>query len=225
MDENSLKISPDVSSVVSEIRPVIDAARNNVARQVNTELLSTYWNIGRIICEYEQTLPKRADYGKQTLRVLSKELTKELGKGFSRSNLQNMRLFYLAYPICQTVSGKLSWSHYCELLSVSDKDKRSFYEKESINSGWSVRELKRQIATSLYERLLLSEGKTNKETVLTLAQKGVELTSPGTSSKTRMFSNSSAYPKTSLSWKATSREHLCSRLRSSSWSSDAALCL
>ena len=179
MDENSLNISPDVSSVISEIRSVIDNARNNVARQVNTELLNTYWNIGRIICEYEQTLPKRADYGKQTLRVLSKELTKELGKGFSRSNLQNMRLFYLAYPICQTVSGKLSWSHYCELLSVFDKDKRSFYEKESINSGWSVRELKRQIATSLYERLLLSEGKTNKETVLTLAQKGVELTSPG----------------------------------------------
>ena len=179
MDENSLNISPDVSSVISEIRSVIDNARNNVARQVNTELLNTYWNIGRIICEYEQTLPKRADYGKQTLRVLSKELTKELGKGFSRSNLQNMRLFYLAYPICQTVSGKLSWSHYCELLSVFDKDKRSFYEKESINSGWSVRELKRQIATSLYERLLLSEGKTNKETVLTLAQKGVELTSHG----------------------------------------------
>ena len=89
-----------------------------------------------------------------------------------------MRQFYLAYPICQTVSSKLSWSHYCELLSISDPAKRSFYEKESINSGWSVRELKRQISTSLYERLLLSEGKTNKETVLVLAQKGVELTSP-----------------------------------------------
>jgi predicted nuclease of restriction endonuclease-like (RecB) superfamily len=178
MDEKSLKINIDVSSIVSEIMSVILTARDNVARQVNTELLSTYWNIGRIICEYEQTIPSRADYGKQTLRVLSKELTKELGKGFSRSNLQNMRQFYLSYSICQTVSGKLSWSHYCELLSISDPDKRSFYEKESINSKWSVRELKRQIATSLYERLLLSDGKTNKKTILTLAQKGIEPTLP-----------------------------------------------
>ena len=116
MDNNNLKINPGLSLVISEIRSVIDQARNNVSRQVNTELLSTYWNIGRIICEYEQTLPSRADYGKQTLLFLSKELTKELGKGFSRSNLQNMRQFYLTYPICQTVSGKLSWSHYCELL-------------------------------------------------------------------------------------------------------------
>ena len=75
-----------------------------------------------------------------------------------------MRAFYLAYPIFQTVSGKLSWSHYCELLTISDPDKRSFYEKETINSGWSIRELKRQISTSLYERLLLSEGKTTKLT-------------------------------------------------------------
>ena len=179
MDENSLKINPDVSSVVSEIRSVMDAARNNVARQVNNELLSAYWNIGRIICEYEQTLPERADYGKNTLQLLSKELTKELGKGFSRANLYNMRLFYLTYKNFQSLTGKLTWTHYCELLSVSDPNKRSFYEKETVNSGWSVRELKRQIATSLYERLLLSEGKTNKEMVLSLAQKGVELTSPG----------------------------------------------
>ncbi len=177
-NENSLKSNADVSSVIREIKSVMDSARNNVANQVNTELLNAYWNIGRIICEYEQTLPERADYGKQTLRVLSKELTKEFGKGFSRSNLQNMRQLYLAYPICQTVSGKLTWSHYCELLSISDPDKRSFYEKETVNSGWSVRELKRQIETSLYERLLLSKGNANKETVLALAQKGVELTSP-----------------------------------------------
>lgn len=90
-----------------------------------------------------------------------------------------MRLFYQTYKKFQSVTGKLTWTHYCELLSISDPDKRSFYEKESINSGWSVRELKRQIATSLYERLLLSEGKTNKETVLALAKKGIELTSPG----------------------------------------------
>lgn len=84
-----------------------------------------------------------------------------------------MRLFYMRYQKFQTVSGKLSWSHYCELLTISDSDKRSFYEKETINSGWSIRELKRQISTSLYERLLLSEGKTNKKTVLALAEKEI----------------------------------------------------
>jgi predicted nuclease of restriction endonuclease-like (RecB) superfamily len=76
------------------------------------------------------------------------------------------------------VSGKLSWSHYCELLSISDENKRSFYEKETVNSRWSVRELKRQISTSLYERLLLSDGKTNKKTVLSLAQHGIKMSNP-----------------------------------------------
>lgn len=89
-----------------------------------------------------------------------------------------MRLFYLSYQKIQTLSGKLSWSHYCELLTIPDEHKRSFYEKEAVNSGWSIREMKRQIATSLYERLLLSEGKTNKETVLSLAQHGIEMSSP-----------------------------------------------
>lgn len=166
------------NSMVLEIRELLENARKNVAQQVNTQLLTTYWNIGRIIVEYEQQNQIRADYGKQTLRELSKELTREFGKGFSRSNLQNMRAFYLAYEKCQTVSGKLSWSHYCELLSITDENKRSFYEKESINSGWSVRELKRQIDISLYERLLLSSGDANKEKVLSLAQKGIEINQP-----------------------------------------------
>ena len=149
-----------------------------MATQVNSELLNTYWNIGRIICEHEQSDPERADYGKQTIKELSKALTKEFGKGFSRSNLQNMRQFYLTYQKCQTLSGKLSWSHYCELLSISDPDKRSFYEKEAANSNWSVRELKRQIASSLFERLLLSKGDVNKEKVLALAAKGNEIAQP-----------------------------------------------
>lgn len=166
------------NSMVLEIRELLENARKNVAQQVNTQLLTTYWNIGRIIVEYEQQNQIRADYGKQTLRELSKELTREFGKGFSRSNLQNMRAFYLAYEKCQTVSGKLSWSHYCELLSITDENKRSFYEKESINSGWSVRELKRQIDSSLYERLLLSSGDANKEKVLSLAQRGIEINQP-----------------------------------------------
>ena len=167
-----------ISTIVQEIRSVLDNARSNVARQVNSELLNTYWNIGRIICEYEQSEPGRADYGKQTLKELSKVLTQEFGKGFSRSNLQNMRAFYLTYEKCQTLSGKLSWSHYCELLSISDSDKRSFYEKEAVNANWSVRELKRQIESSLFERLLLSRGDANKEQVLALALKGNEIAEP-----------------------------------------------
>ena len=166
------------NSMMNEIREILQSARQRVAIQVNTELLSTYWNIGKIIVEHEQENQERADYGKQTLKQLSKELTKEFGKGFSVSNLQFMRRFYQCYQIQQTVSVKLSWSHYCELLTISDADKRSFYEKETVNSGWSVRELKRQISTSLYERLLLSEGKANKETVLSLAEKGIEMATP-----------------------------------------------
>ena len=94
---------PTMSLVVQEVRSILDNAREKVARQVNNELLLTYWNIGRIICEYEQTIPDRADYGKQTLKALSIELTKEFGKGFSRSNLQNMRQFYLAYEMPDSV--------------------------------------------------------------------------------------------------------------------------
>lgn len=171
------KLTPN-NPMILEIRELLESARKNVVQQVNAQLLTTYWNIGRIIVEYEQQNQIRAEYGKQTLKELSRELTREFGKGFSRSNLQNMRAFYLAYEKCQTVSGKLSWSHYCELLSISDASKRSFYEKESINSGWSVRELKRQIDSSLYERLLLSNGDANKEKVLSLAQKGIEINQP-----------------------------------------------
>lgn len=168
----------NTNALRDEIRELVINARQHVAVQVNTELLSTYWNIGKVIVEYEQESKERADYGKQMLKLLSRDLTKEFGKGFSVSNLQFMRRFYQKYQIQQTLSAKLSWSHYCELLTVSDPDKRSFYEKEAINSGWSVREMKRQISTSLYERLLLSAGKTNKETVLALAEKGIEIAEP-----------------------------------------------
>lgn len=178
MDENSLYAKNEMNLVIQEVKTILDNARNNVAHQVNSELLNTYWNIGRIICEYEQSEPSRADYGKQTLKELSRALTREFGRGFSRSNLQNMRLFYLTYEKCQTLSGKLSWSHYCELLSISDSDKRSFYEKEAVNANWSVRELKRQIESSLFERLLLSRGDVNKDQVLALALKGNEIVEP-----------------------------------------------
>ena len=178
MTDHILPLNQDLNLVVHEIGDLLTAARNNVARQVNNELLSTYWNIGRIIAEYEQTVPERADYGKQTLKELSKALTNEFGKGFSVSNIQFMRRFYQTYQIQQTASVKLSWSHYCELLTISDPEKRSFYEKVAVNSNWSVRELKRQIDSSLFERLLLSRGDANKEQVLALAEKGIEIAEP-----------------------------------------------
>lgn len=164
--------------MINEIKDILEAARKNATRKVNDELIIAYWKIGEIIVRYEQNDSLRAAYGEQTLKQLSKELTKELGKGFSRSNLQNMRAFYLYYEKCQSVTGKLSWTHYCELLSITDKEKRQFYENEAQNSNWSVREMKRQIETSLYERLLLSKGQINKEEVYKLATKGIELLTP-----------------------------------------------
>jgi predicted nuclease of restriction endonuclease-like (RecB) superfamily len=168
----------DYNTIVSQIKELLVAARSAIAHEINNTHVKTYWEIGRIIVEYEQKGNIKAEYGKKLLPEISKRLTRELGPGFSRSNLQSMRNFYLEYPICQTLSGKLSWSHYCELLIVSDKDKRAFYEQECINSAWSVRELKRQIETSLFERLLLSEGKTNRETVLALSRQGIAMSKP-----------------------------------------------
>ena len=164
--------------MIAQIREIMNNARQNVAAQVNNEQLIAYWNIGRVIVEHEQDNDKRAEYGKATLKQISRQLTKEFGRGFSVSNLQFMRRFYQTYQIQQTLSAKLSWSHYCELMIISDPDRRSFYEKECERSGWSVREMKRQIATSLFERLLLSDGKANKEKVYELATKGQELTTP-----------------------------------------------
>lgn len=168
----------ELSSVVKQVKSILHEARSNVSNQVNAELLKAYWNIGRVVCEYEQSAPERADYGKQTIRKLAKELTREFGKGFSVSNIQFMRRFYKTYSIQQTASVKLGWSHYCELLTITDSDKRSFYEKEAINANWSVRELKRQIDSSLFERLILSRGESNKEQVLALAMKGNDVAKP-----------------------------------------------
>ena len=164
--------------ILNEIREILHDSRQKVAKEVNRQLLTTYWKLGEIIVRYEQNGDIRAEYGNQTLKKLSKELTTEFGKGFSVSNIQFMRRFYQEYSIQQSVTVKLSWTHYCELLTISDRDKRNFYEQEAINSKWSVRELKRQINTSLFERLLLSKGEVNKMEVLNLATKGIDIQTP-----------------------------------------------
>jgi predicted nuclease of restriction endonuclease-like (RecB) superfamily len=168
----------ELQLIVEQIKNIIQEARSNILKEVNSAMLMTYWEVGRVIVEQEQDGAIKAQYGKKLLPELSKRLTTELGRGYSRSNLQNMRALYREYPICQTLSGKLSWSHYIELLAVSDKDARAFYEQECINARWSVNELNRQIGTSLFERLLLSDGKSNKETVLSLAHQGNVMAQP-----------------------------------------------
>ena len=171
-------ITVNENSLIESIKEIIITSRKNIVRSVNTEMLSAYWNIGKLIVEDEQKNQERAQYGEQTLKTISKRLTAELGSGFSLTNLKAMRKFFLIYRKGQTLSDQLSWSHYCELLTISDNNKRSFYEKECVASKWSVRELKRQLDSSLYERLLLSRGKENKEEVKRLAEKGQEIEKP-----------------------------------------------
>ena len=163
------------NTLVESIKQIIENARKVVSQKVNQELINTYWLIGKEIVETEQKNSIDNQTSRQIILNLSKQLTEELGKGFSRSNLFNMRKFYLEYPSVQSVSGHLTWTHICELLIIDDNDKRNFYEKESVNSAWSIRELKRQIDSSLYERLLLSSGKKSKEKVFELALKGQEI--------------------------------------------------
>lgn len=134
--------------LVSLISGVWDKAREKAALSVNTELLDASWETGRYIVEYEQHGKIKAEYGKQLLTNLSKDLTRLRGKGYSRSNLFNMRLFYVRFPKIQTVSGQLTWSHYLELLKCDDPLEMQFYMKECVKEGWKVRELRRQINSS-----------------------------------------------------------------------------
>ena len=155
--------------LVSLISDVWEQAKGKAAVTINTELLEANWQTGRYIVEYEQHGNVKAEYGKQLLTNLSKDLTRLRGKGYSRSNLFNMRQFYLRFPKIQTVSGQLTWSHYTELLKCDDPMEMQFYLNASIKEGWKVRELKRQIKSSLFQRLALS---TDKEGVLALASEG-----------------------------------------------------
>lgn len=134
------------SQLTESISQLLLAARQKIVAQVNDTLMQTYFQTDRMIVEDEQNHNDRAEYGKQTIKKLSRALTERFGKGFSRASLQNMRLLFLKYEKSQSLIGKLTWTHHCELLSISDDNKRSFYEKECINAHWSVRELKMQMA-------------------------------------------------------------------------------
>lgn len=166
------------NKIVKEITELVNQTKTNVVQEINKSIVFVYWNIGRIIASNESEFNNRLEYGQEVLKGLSRELTKHLGKGYSISNLKYMRVFYKAYPTLEELNDKLSWSHYLELMIIQDRDKRNFYEKECINENWSVRELRRQLDTSLFERLLLSDGKVNKEKVLELSKEGQTISKP-----------------------------------------------
>ncbi|PKL69882.1 MAG: DUF1016 domain-containing protein [Methanomicrobiales archaeon HGW-Methanomicrobiales-1] len=190
--------------LVQEIRDLVQSARRAAAQNVNTLQVVTNFEIGRRIVEFEQQGNRRAEYGERIVRELSQRLTAELGRGFSKSNLEYMRRFYLEYyeavpPIAQTVSGQLpaktttetpirqtlsaqftptftlSWSHYIVLMTIENRDERRFYEIESRQNQWSLSELKRQFNSGIYERLALSR---DKKGVKALADKGQIIGNP-----------------------------------------------
>jgi len=144
-------------------------ARQRAFKAINDELTLSNWETGKYIVEFEQKGNIKAEYGKKLLDKLSKDLTARHGTGFSRSNIIYMRLFYIKYPKGVTASHLLSWSHYYELLKIKNDIERKFYEKQTIIENWSIRELRRQKKTGLFQRIALSK---NKKEILELAQKG-----------------------------------------------------
>lgn len=179
----------EYADLIGDLTELLEEARRAAARSVNAFMTATYWEIGRRIVEYEQRGEKRAEYGATLLKRLSSDLTSRFGRGFSERNLEQMRLFYLGWPISQTLSAKsqstsllqtqpeksqmlspsreaalsgrfsLPWSHYVRLLSVETPETRAFYEAGALRGGWSVRQLDRQISTLFYERTALSRDK------------------------------------------------------------------
>jgi predicted nuclease of restriction endonuclease-like (RecB) superfamily len=177
-EQNQTSLFPEddgaYSGLVIGIVELLDSARKSAARSVNSIMTATYWEIGRRIVQTEQSGKAKAEYGTAVVEKLSEDLTSQFGRGFRRSNLFQMRAFYLAYAqvlqpassadaasIIQTLSGQfpLPWSHYVKLISIKDPQARAFYEAEALKHGWSVRQMGRQISTQFYERTLISRNK------------------------------------------------------------------
>lgn len=148
------------NDLIQNIRNLLIASRNQVVQTVNSVMVQTYWNIGKMIVEDEQNGETRAEYGKKQLQSISKTLTDEFGKGFDTTNLRKMRQFYLVFPNQDSVSLKLTWTHYRTLIRVENQSAREWYIQEAITNNWSVRALERQILKLYYERLLSSNDKT-----------------------------------------------------------------
>jgi hypothetical protein len=145
--------------LVEKIGDHYESAKRKLAAAINCQMLFTYWEIGKNIIEFEQGGKEKAEYGTSLLERLAKDLSLRHGRGFSRSNLNYMRQLYNKYPICETLSHKLTWSHYCELLKIDDDLVRSFYEKQAIMDDWGIRELRRQKKSGLFHRLAVGKDK------------------------------------------------------------------
>jgi len=155
MNENQ---NIQMDKTYGKIRTSVITAQNKVYAAVNFAMVEAYWEIGEQIhlaCGGND----RAGYGRRLLEYISAHLTAEFGRGFSIRNLRNMRQFYQSYPIRQTLSAELSWSHYQALMRVANEERRTFYSTEAVKSAWSVRQLERQINSLFYERLLASQNK------------------------------------------------------------------
>lgn len=161
--------SASYENLVSDIVGLLEKSRSTAVRQINEIMIDTYWHVGKYIVEFEQEGREKAIYGSGLLKKLSADLKSRLGKGFSHSNINAMRNFYLQNPILQTVSAKLGWSLILELQKISDPLERQFYLRQCLIENWSVRELKRQRETMLFHRLAISK---DKDQILTMASEG-----------------------------------------------------
>ncbi len=166
-----LNLTP-YEDIYSEIKETLLLSRNQAYSAVNFAMVQAYWQIGRIIVEYEQNGNARADYGKAVLQELSSRLTKDFGKGFSVRTLQQMKKFYVMFPNTNALRSQLTWTHYRLLLSVENEQARQWYMDEAIASAWSSRQLERQISTLYYERLLASRDQ------VPVRAEAAELTAP-----------------------------------------------
>lgn len=171
------KIKHSPENLYNKVAELLKLAQNTVVQTVNKTMVQTYFEIGKMIVEEEQKGKERAEYGQQLIEELSIRLLNEFGKGFSSTNIKQMRSFYLTYSKGQTVSDEfnLSWSHYLKLMRIDDENERRFYEIETLKNNWSLRELQRQYDSALYTRLALSR---DKKKIIELSEKGLIIEKP-----------------------------------------------
>jgi len=169
--------TPEYKTLLGKISDTYSQGQIRAHQAASKFLIETYWQIGQYIVEYEQGGSLKAEYGKALLKNLSRDLSLRHGKGFSLSNLYLMRQFFILFPKFQTsgISHALTWSHYCELLNISDDLERQFYEVQCVKEKWSVRELKRQKESALFLRLAHSK---DKNAILKLAAEGQAVENP-----------------------------------------------
>lgn len=166
---------PEYGQLLEVISSIFKQGQSKTIAAINAGLVVTYWQIGQHIVEFEQQGQASAEYGSQLLATLSRDLKLKHGKGFSVSNLQRFRQFYMHYPNYATLSHNLSWSHYVELLKIENATERQFYMQQTIAANWSVRELQRQKDTGLFLRLAASK---DKEQILELTNRNALVSKP-----------------------------------------------